>query len=67
MGSKNGLSRQVSALTGPAFVLTIDPVLKFNESKFEGLKLRAIQNDITMVGPPRIISGTDGALEALQN
>ena len=27
--------------------------------------MRAIQDDITMVGPPHIIFGTDGALEAL--
>ena len=45
-------------------MLTTDPVLKFTEPKFEGLDVRAIQDDITMMGPPRIIFGTDGALEA---
>ena len=46
-------------------MLTVDSVIKFIESKFEGVNVRAIQNDITMVGPPHIIFGTDGALEAL--
>ena len=60
-----GVGVQGNALTGPAFVLTVDPVIKFIESKFEGVNVRAIQNDITMVGPSHIIFGTDGALEAL--
>ena len=32
---------QGNALTDPAFVLTIDPVLKFTELKFEGVNVRA--------------------------
>ena len=52
-------------LTGPAFYLTIDPVLKHIESEFERVHIRAIQDDITLVGTPHIIFGTDGALEAL--
>ena len=31
-----------AALKGPAFVLTSDPILKFTESKFEGVDVRAI-------------------------
>ena len=46
-------------------MLTIDPVLKFIKSKFEGANVRAIEDDITMMRPPHIIFGTDGALEAL--
>ena len=45
-----------SALTGSAYVLTIDPVPVFTESKFESLNARAIQDDIAMAGPPQIIS-----------
>ena len=58
---------QDNALTGPAFVLTIGHVIKFIESELWGMNVRAIQDDITMKGPPRIIFGTDGALEALQD
>ena len=56
---------QGSTLTGPAFVLTADPALKLTESKSEGVNVRAVQDDVTMAGPPHVISGTDGALGAL--
>ena len=45
---------QGNALTGPVFVLTIDPVLKFNESKFEGVDVWAIQDDVTTVVHPKL-------------
>ena len=50
---------------GLASVLTIDSVLKFTESKFKGVNVRAAHDDITTVGPPHIIAGTDGVPEAL--
>jgi hypothetical protein len=56
---------QGNALMGLASVLTIDSVLKFTESKFKGVNVRAAHDDITTVGPPHIIAGTDGVPEAL--
>ena len=46
-------------------MLTTDPVIEFIESKFEGANVRAIQDNVTIVGPPLIAFSTDGALEAL--
>jgi hypothetical protein len=41
---------QGSALTNQAFPLTIDGALKRTEAKFEGVTLRAIQDDCNLQG-----------------
>jgi hypothetical protein len=55
---------QGNPLTGIAFVATIDAPLKGIEEKFN-VKIRAIQNDMTMMGDPEQIFGPGKALESL--
>jgi hypothetical protein len=56
---------QGNALTGPAFVATIDSALKGIEAKF-GVEIRgAIQDDMTIIGDADKVFGPNGALESL--
>jgi hypothetical protein len=55
---------QGNALTGLAFVLTIDPVLKGVEALFD-VEVKAIHDDIVLFGDPENIFGTNKALEYL--
>jgi hypothetical protein len=55
---------QGNPLTGLAFVATIDAALKGIESKF-GVEIRAIQDDMTIMGDPDTIFGPGMALESL--
>ena len=45
---------QGNALTGLIFVLTIDRALKDIEAHFPGVKVKAIHDDITLIGPPEM-------------
>ena len=56
---------QGNALTGLAFVLTIDPILKGLERTYPTVEARAIHDDITLSGPPEEIFGDDKALNYL--
>jgi len=56
---------QGNALTGPSFVMVIDEAMKSTDEKF-GIIIRAIQDDLTLLGDAKVIFGTngdDGALE----
>jgi hypothetical protein len=55
---------QGNALTGLAFVLTIDPVLKGIESNFD-VEVKAIHDDIVLFGHPDDIFGDNKALQYL--
>jgi hypothetical protein len=55
---------QGNLLTGIAFVATIDASLKGIEAKFK-VEIRAIQNDMTLMGDPEQIFGPGEALESL--
>ena len=57
---------QGNALTGLIFVLTIDRALKDTEAHFPGIKVKAIHDDITLIGPPEIIFGEDNSMEFLE-
>ena len=57
---------EVMAATNQAFPLTIDGALKRTEAKFEGVTLRAIQDDCDLLGDPGIIFGSNGSNIALQ-
>ena len=51
--------------TGPAFGMVIDEATKSTDNKF-GVIIRAIQDDMTLLGDAEVIFGTngnDGALE----
>ena len=51
-------------VTGIAFVATIDAPLKSIEAKFE-VEIRAIRDDMMMMGDPKQISGPGKAFESL--
>jgi hypothetical protein len=55
---------QGNPLTSIAFVATIDASLKGTEAKFK-VEIRAIQDDMTMMGEPEQIFGPGKALESL--
>ena len=55
---------QGNALTGPAFVMVIDEAMKSTEEKF-GITIRAIQDDMTLLGDAKFIFGTNGNNGAL--
>jgi hypothetical protein len=75
--SENGLSflcpstaggPQGSAITNVAFPMVIDEALKTVEEQFPGVVVRAIQDDIDVMGNPDLIfsaNGTQGALDFL--
>ena len=60
-------------MTGQFFVINLDPVLKSVEALFPEVEVKAIQDDMTLMGPPEVIwDRTDddgvvhkGALSAL--
>ena len=56
---------QGNALTGPAFVMVIDEAMKSTEEKF-GITIRAIQDDMTLLGDAKVIFGTNGNNGALE-
>ena len=56
---------QGNALTGPAFVMVIDEAIKSTEDKF-GITIRAIQDDMTLLGDAKVIFGTNGSNGALE-
>ena len=64
---------QGNALTGQFFVINLDPVLKSVEASFPEVEVKAIQDDMTLMGPPEVVwDKTDddgvvqkGALSAL--
>jgi hypothetical protein len=55
---------QGNALTSLAFVATIDSVLKSVEEEF-GVEVRAIHDDMTLIGDPDVVFGEGKALEKL--
>jgi len=64
---------QGNALTGQFFVINLDPALKSVEEMFPGVEIKAIQDDMALMGPPELVwDRTDdngvvhkGALSAL--
>ena len=46
---------QGNALTGLFFVINLDPVLKCVEGQCPGVEIKAIQDDITLMGPPEVV------------
>ena len=46
--------------------MVLDAVLKAVEAKFDGVEVRAIQDDCDLMGPPEQLFGTDGDNGALQ-
>ena len=57
---------QGNALSGLIFVLTIDRALKDIEAHFPGVKVKAIHDDITLIGPPEMIFGEDKSMMFLE-
>ena len=56
---------QGNALTSLNYVINQDPAMKGTEARFPTVEFRAIQDDITMRGPPEVVWGADGALAFL--
>ena len=56
---------QGNALTSLNYVINQDPAMKGTEMRFPTVEVRAIQDDITMRGPPEDVWGADGALTFL--
>jgi len=54
---------QGNALTGLLYVINQDPALKATEERFPGVEIKAIQDDITIIGAPDIVWGDNGALD----
>ena len=46
--------------------MVLDAALKAVESKFDGVEVRAIQDDCDLMGPPEVLFGTNGDNGALQ-
>ena len=46
---------QGNALTGQFFVINLDPVLKSVEAVFPEVEVKAIQDDMTLMGPPEVV------------
>ena len=46
---------QGNALTGQFFVINLDPVLKNVEALFPDVEIKAIQDDMTLMGPPEAV------------
>ena len=46
---------QGNALTGQFFVINLDPVLKNVEALFPDVEIKAIQDDMTLIGPPEAV------------
>ena len=57
---------QGSALTNLTFPMVLDAALKAVEAKFDGVEVRAIQDDCDLMGPPEQLFGTNGDNGALQ-
>jgi hypothetical protein len=57
---------QGNALTGLIFVITIDRVLKDTEAHYPGMRVKAIHDDITLIGPPEKTFGDDNAMAFLE-
>ena len=53
---------QGNALTGYIYVINQDPALKATEAAYPGVEVRAIQDDITLIGDPLHVWGDDDAL-----
>ena len=53
---------QGSAVTILTFPILINRILKEAEAKFDGVEVKAIQDDIDLIGPPNLILGDAGAL-----
>ena len=47
-------------------MLTIDRALKDIEAHFPGVKVKAIHDDITLIGPPEMIFGEDKSMMFLE-
>ena len=58
---------QGNPLTNLAFAITIDDALKNTTAKFPEVMIRAIQDDVTIIGPRNQIEGDEGAWEFLKN
>ena len=56
---------QGNALTGLFYVINQNPALKETEARYPECELKAIHDDITLIGPPGKVWGADGCLAFL--
>ena len=56
---------QGNALTGLFYVINQNPALKETEARYPECELKAIHDDITLIGPPAAVWGEDGCLAFL--
>ncbi len=55
-----------NALTGLFYIINQNPALKETEVRYPECELKAIHDDITLIGPPAAVWGEDGCLAFLK-